>query len=173
MTMGDVADEANLARRTLYLHFETKEALVNATLEAVIERTRAAMRQGLNLPTGREALRAMLVARIMSRLERVRAFHHSLDDVFRSLYPHSSDDYLSFFQPEAELLIQAMEKGIADESLRAIDEKVTAELLIRATNGFLPSNLSLSEAANPDSVLAKLTTLVEMLLCSLASKESK
>ncbi len=51
--MGDVADRAGLAKGTLYLYFESKEALFDAVLEHADAPERAPLPQGLPLPTPR------------------------------------------------------------------------------------------------------------------------
>jgi AcrR family transcriptional regulator len=163
MTMEDVADEARLTRRTIYHHFSNKDALVSATIHAVVARTQAAMLAPLYEGTGLDALRGMLIGRILVRLEQVGPFHHSLDEMNRALFPHSSEEDQSYYEPEVLILMSAIEKGIADGSIAAIDARNVAELLIRASNGFLPSNLLPSEVANVDTVRIKLETFVDML----------
>src|SRR4051812_41493192 len=98
MTMEDVAAEAGLARRTLYLHFRAKEALATETIKKIVRTVLAAMESCLDERTGGEALRTMLVERIVSRLESVGAYHHSTDDIMRALHPHNTKFHVIHFE---------------------------------------------------------------------------
>ena len=170
--MDDVADEARLARRTIYLHFPNKESLVNATVLHAISRTQSAMREPLNQGTGLDSLRGMLLARIFVRLRYVGPYHHSIDDVNRTLWPHDSEEDQSFYAPEVRLLAAAIEKGIADGSIAEVDADMTAEILVRASNGFLPSNLTPAEVAHPEIVRKKLDTFVDMVTSGIAIRSN-
>jgi AcrR family transcriptional regulator len=172
MTMEDVAEEARLTRRTIYLHFPNKEALVSATIFQVVARTQDAMLAPLKEGTGLDSLRGMLIARILVRLEQVGPFHHSLDDMNRALFPHSSEEDQSFYEPEVLLLVLAIEKGIADGSIAPVDARSVAEILLRASNGFLPSNLTPAEVANVDFVRIKLETFVDILSYGIAMRKT-
>src|SRR5678815_140578 len=108
MTMDDVAEAAMVARRTVYLHFPNKEAVVAATMDKIVANTQAAMRDPLQTGTGLESLRGMLIARILVRLEQVGPFHGSFEEIWHALYPHTTEDYVSYFEPEVELLSTAV-----------------------------------------------------------------
>jgi AcrR family transcriptional regulator len=173
MTMADVAAEARLARRTLYLHFNTKEALAKETVQMIVGRAYAGMEGCLQAETGAQALRAMLVERIVNRLETVGAYHHSLDEILAALYPHNTQYNIVYYEKEILLVQRAIERGVADGSLRSADSREDAELLIRATNGFLPSNLSISEARDLPSVRHRLDRLAGILTAGLSLKAAK
>ena len=173
MTMDDVAEAAGLARRTVYLHFPSKEALVSATMDKVVANTQQAMREPLAQGSGLESLRGMLMARILVRLRQVGPFHGSFEEIWHALYPHTTEDYVSYFEPEVELLVAAVKKGMADGSMTVdVDARTVAEILVRATNGFMPSNFSRAEVAVGESVREKLETFVDMLCRGLASRKS-
>jgi AcrR family transcriptional regulator len=170
MTMEDVCEEAHLARRTLYLHFPNKEALVNATILEMIARTQAAMSEPLQGGTGLDSLRGMLIGRILIRLKYVGPYHHSIDDINRELYPHSSEEDQAFYEPEVISVMAALEKGTSDGSISVTDSRLVAELLIRATNGFLPSNLTPAEVADVGLVRSKLETFVNIVSQGIAAR---
>lgn len=173
MTMEDVAEAARLARRTVYLHFPNKEALVYATMDRVVARAQGAMREPLHEGTGLESLRGMLMARILHRLQQVGPFHRSFEEIWRALYPHTTDDYVSYFEPEVELIVAALKKGIGDGSIAVTsDPRTMAEVLVRATNGFMPSNFSRAEVAQGAPVRKKLELFVEMICRGVASRSA-
>lgn len=173
MTMDDVAEAAGLARRTVYLHFPSKEALVSATMDMVVANTQRAMREPLEKGSGLESLRGMLMARILVRLRQVGPYHESFEEIWNALYPHTTEDYVSYFEPEVELLVTALERGIEDGSI-AIDAnpRAVAEILVRATNGFMPSNFSRAEVASGEPVRKTLETFVDMVCRGVASRRS-
>jgi AcrR family transcriptional regulator len=173
LTMDDVAQEARLTRRSVYLHFPNKQALVSQTIDAIVERTRQAMREAFNAgKTGLDGLRRMLVARIQVRCVEVSPMHHTLDEVYRDLYPHDTEGFVSYFTPEAELLAEAIRAGQKDGSVRRIDPDVAGDMLVRATNGLLPSNLTREEMRDLSSALSKLDLLVDVLVAGLAAEVS-
>lgn len=168
--MDDVAEEAGLARRTIYLHFPGKEALVSATIDQVVSRTQAAMEEPLREGSGLESLQRMLTARILVRLEQVGSFHHAFPDIWEALYPHSTENFVSYFEPEVSLIHAALEKGLKDGSVDIqCEPRAMAELLLRATNGFLPSNLSRAEVADTKQVREHLAIFIDVLLFGIAA----
>ena len=170
MTMDDVAEAAGLARRTVYLHFPGKEVLVSATMDQVVANTQRAMREPLEKGTGLESLRGMLMARILVRLRQVEPFHESFEEIWNALYKHSTEDYVSYFEPEAELLVIALDKGIEDGSIAlGADPRTVADILVRATNGFMPSNFSRAEVASAERVRKTLETFVDLICRGVAS----
>jgi len=173
MTMEDVAEAAGLARRTVYLHFPNKEALVSATMDTIVANTQESMREPLRTGTGLESLRGMLIARILVRLQQVGPFHGSFEEIWHALYPHTTEDYVSYFEPEVQLLAAALRKGVADGSIALRGEpRTAAEVLVRATNGFMPSNFTRAEVAKRDPVRRKLELFVDILCAGLAARRT-
>jgi AcrR family transcriptional regulator len=170
MTMADVAAEAGLTRKTLYLHFGTKEALVRESVERVVARALAGMERCLNAESGAEALRGMLAERILNRLESVGPFHHTTDELMSVLRPHNSRFHLAHYEREILLVVRAIEHGISDGTFRSSDPRGDAEVLIRATNAFLPSSLPVLEARDFPGVRRKLHRLVAILVAGLSSE---
>jgi AcrR family transcriptional regulator len=170
LTMADVADEAHLAKRTLYLYYKTKEEMVGAAVDDYVGSARQRMMDALaDRAPGREKLRQVMEQRVLVRLEAVGPFHHSIDDVVRALYPNRSEDYLQYFQPETEIVVRALRAGRDDGSLAFEDEEDTAEALIRATNGFFPSSIALEEMRDPAAVRRRLSLLVDLLVRGLST----
>src|SRR5690348_1007159 len=83
MTMDDLAAEARLGRRTLYLHFRSKEEIVIATIDRLIDLLVAELRRvaaGEGSPADR--LYRMLVLRILFLYDRSQARFHTLDEMY-------------------------------------------------------------------------------------------
>src|SRR3954452_181596 len=139
-TMEDIAREAAIGRRTIYLHFATKEDVALATIDRIVERLKRALQQVADSggPPG-DRLRAMLRLRVMFRFDSVKDYYQGLDEIFRSLrssYMARRDRYLA---EEAALLVEVLEDGRASRAFVFDDAEATAHLLLLATNGLLPS----------------------------------
>jgi len=87
-TVDDIATEAGVSKRTIYLHFAGKEEVALASIDRVVGRVTDRLREIARTdahPTDR--VLHMLVARILGRFDSVRSYHQSLEDMFRSLRP--------------------------------------------------------------------------------------
>src|SRR3954452_22491936 len=78
-TMDDIAREAAIGRRTIYLHFATKEEVALATIDRIVERLKRAMREvaSSDRPPG-DRLRAMLSLRVLFRFDSVRDYYQGI-----------------------------------------------------------------------------------------------
>jgi AcrR family transcriptional regulator len=129
--MEDVARQANLARATLYRHFDGKDALVGAIILAESERFFMALDDAIAGTTGDEE---RLVEGFAFGLEYVR--RHPLLDKLRRTEPEL---LLAYLLGDGKLV------GAATESVAArIGDREVAELVVR---------LVLSLALCPESAL--------------------
>src|SRR5213594_715730 len=85
-TIDDLAREAGIARRTIYLHFPSKEEIFLASIDRVVERLLGELR-GIASSGGAPELRLrrMLVQRVLFRFDSVREYHESLEDLLAVL----------------------------------------------------------------------------------------
>ena len=100
----------------------------------------------------------MLVARVMTRVLEVQNYRSSMDELFESVRPAYMSRRRGWFETERDILSEI----VSEISDAAPDE--TAELLIRATNAFIPYSLSPEELGHPDSVRAKASALAQLLV---------
>src|SRR4029453_7489635 len=80
-TMDDVAKAAGVGKRTIYVHFPSKEEVVLSTIDRIVERLVERLRAHASAPApaaGR--IRAMLVERVLFRFDSVRDYSHGLDE---------------------------------------------------------------------------------------------
>src|SRR3954469_9460224 len=75
--MDDVAREAGVGKRTIYVHFPSKEEVVLCTIDRIVDRLVARLRVYADAPgPAAERLRAMLVERVLYRFDSVRNYSH-------------------------------------------------------------------------------------------------
>ena len=150
MTMEDVAREAGVSRRTVYGYFPNKAELAMASIDRVVRRAQAAMsKEAAEHDFAPERLFRMLVARVRVRLEGVRDISQSLDSVFGVVRPEYMKRRRRYFEEEAAMLAAVISDGQAEGVFGSAEPLETAQLLIQATNAYLPYSLSLEELARP------------------------
>jgi AcrR family transcriptional regulator len=164
-TMDDIAHEAEIGRRTIYLHFPSKEEVALATIDRIVERLQERLR-GLaesNFPWD-EKLRRMLQERVLFRFDSVRGYFHGIDEIFRSLRSAYMARRALYFEQEARIFTSVLADGRAAGALAFDDAKNTADTLLLATNALLPSALSTRELGEREVVEARVNRIADLLL---------
>src|SRR4051812_7578907 len=74
-TVDDIAQEAGVSKRTIYLHFAGKEAVALASIDRVVGRVTDRLRQiaATDAPAA-DRVRDILVARVLGRFDSVRSY---------------------------------------------------------------------------------------------------
>jgi AcrR family transcriptional regulator len=168
MTMDDLAKEAGLSRRTIYLHFASKEDVglssIGRVVESVHERLAVFAAAG-DPPAAR--LREMLIVRVMGRIESIQNYYHSLDELFEVVRPAYMARRKLYFDREVEYLSTVLVEGKSSGVFDFDDVASTASTLMLATNAFLPYSLSVRELGQPDVIERRLSLMVDLLLRGL------
>ena len=166
--MDDVAREAGVAKRTIYVHFPSKEEVVLCTIDRIVDRLVTRLRgyaAGPGPAAGR--LRAMLVERVTFRFDSVRNYSHGLDELFASLRPAYLARRERYFAAESAVFADVLKAGHAAGELDAPDPRAAAEALLLATNSLLPYALSARELGRRADVEARAGRVVDLLLFGL------
>jgi len=167
-TVDDIATEAGVSKRTIYLHFAGKEEVALASIDRVVGRVTARLREIARSdahPTDR--VLDMLVARILGRFDSVRSYHQSLEDMFRSLRPAYLARRQQYFDAEAEILAEVLESGRRVKAFALTDPLAVAHDLLVATNGLLPYSLSPAEFGRRAEVATRASRIAGLLLDGL------
>jgi AcrR family transcriptional regulator len=167
-TVDDIATEAGVSKRTIYLHFAGKEEVALASIDRVVGRVTDHLRKIARTdahPTDR--VLDMLVARILGRFDSVRSYHQSLEDMFRSLRPTYLARRQRYFDTEAEVFAQVLEEGRRTRAFAITDPLAAAHDLLVATNGLLPYSLSPAEFGRRAEVAARASRIAGLLLDGL------
>jgi len=172
-TLDDLARESGVGRRTIYLHFAGKEQIALASIDRVVERLCARLEalasdQG---PTP-ERLRAMLLERVLFRVDAVRDYSRGLDELFAVLRPAYMRQRRHWFELEADIFERVLREGRREGELALRDPAATARVLLVATNALLPYSLSPREIGARAALKRTLETLAECLLEGLMARTS-
>jgi AcrR family transcriptional regulator len=174
MSMDDLAREARIGRRTIYLHFQSKEEVALASIDRVVERLVGALiaiARGADPADAR--LRAMLRTRVLFRFDSVRGYYQSLDDLFAALRPAYMARRDRYFEAEARLFAEVLEEG-RRAGLFAFDEAIaTGHTLLLATNSLLPYSLTARELGERRDVEAKVTRIADLLVGGLRPSQER
>ena len=174
MTMEDIAKEARVGRRTIYLYFKNKEDVALSSIGRVVETAQIKMKEILCSESydAVEKLRLMLKERVMSRVRAVAEYHESLDEIFEVVRPAYIERRRQYFFVEQDLISQALEFGV-DKGLFYISNPMgTSAIMLQATNAFLPYSLSVKELGNPDQIEKQLSMMVDLLVRGATQKEA-
>jgi AcrR family transcriptional regulator len=167
-TVDDMAREAGVSKRTIYLHFPGKEAVALASIDRVVGRVTDRLRQIAASdapPTDR--VRDMLVARVLGRFDSVRSYHQSLEDMFRSLRSAYLARRQRYFDAEAAVLAGVLDEGRRAKVFALADPLAAAHDLLVATNSLLPYSLSPAEFGRRAEVAGRAERIAELLLDGL------
>jgi AcrR family transcriptional regulator len=171
-TMDDIAREAGVGRRTIYLHFAGKEEVALGTIDRIVERLKGRLRDlaGAGGPAA-ERLRRMLLERVLFRFDSVRDYYQSIDDLFRSIRPAYMARRARYFDEEAALFAAVLAEGRAAGAFDVDDPPAAAHTLLLATNALLPSSLSPRELGRRAEVEARAARIADLLLNGLRRRE--
>ncbi len=174
MTMDDIAREAGIGRRTIYLHFPGKHATALATIDRIVERLKERLGElaASDLPWD-ERIRRMLLARVLFRFDSVRDYHHSIDEIFRSLRAAYMERRARYFAEEAVIFAGVLARGRAAGAFVVDDPEAAAATLLLATNALLPSSLSTRELGERADVEARAARIADLILMGLCAREPR
>jgi AcrR family transcriptional regulator len=169
--MDDVARAAGVGKRTIYVYFPSKEEVTLCTIDRIVERVVARLRElaeEARPAAGR--LREMIRARVLIRFDSVRDYSHGLDELFASLRPAYLARRQRYFDAEAEVFAGVIESGREAGELTVPDPRAAAETVLLATNSLLPSALSARELGRRKDVEAKALRIADMLMNGLCKR---
>ena len=167
-TMDDVARAAGVGKRTIYVHFPSKEEVVLSTIDRIDERLVERLRAHATAPgpaAGR--IRAMLVERVLFRFDSVRDYSHGLDELFASLRPAYLARRDKYFAAEAGVFAEVIAAGHEAGELDVPEAREAAAALLLATNSLLPYALSARELGRRVDVEARIGRVADLLLHGL------
>jgi AcrR family transcriptional regulator len=172
MTVDDIAAEAGISKRTIYLHFPSKEEVVLVTIDRIVARLKERMR-AIADEDGPPAvrLRAMLRQRVMFRFDSVREYRQGIDESVRTLRPGLLARRARHFAEEAELIAETLAEGRAAGQFACDDDLATAHAMILATNALLPASLSTGELDARAETEARALRIIDLLVGGVLMKD--
>jgi AcrR family transcriptional regulator len=171
-TMEDVASEARLGRRTIYLYFKTKEELALATIDRTIDLLLAQLREVMSAALSpAERIHAMLVRRIMFLFDRAQNTRHTMDDVYMALRPQYKAHRERYIQSEVELFAEVLRDGQRLGLFAFEDPVEVGNALVVATSSLTPFSLNVRELGERDQVERKIRLTADLLIYGLLHGE--
>jgi AcrR family transcriptional regulator len=171
MTMDDIAAEAQISRRTIYLHFPGKEDVALATIDRIVERLLVRLNEhAAAAAPWDERLRRMLLERVMFRFDSVRGYYHGIDEIFRSLRAAYMERRARYFAAEAKVFAAVLRSAPRPRSPVRQKPEVLAESVLLATNALLPSGLSPRELGERSKVESQAVRIAELIVAGLVSQ---
>ena len=168
MAVDDIAQEARIGKGTVYLHFASKEEVALGTVDRIADRVLDRLETaGASEAPAPVRLREMLVARVMVRLDSVRDYSASIDELLKDLRPAVIARREGYFAAEAGLIGRVIMQGVRCGTLAPCEPLTTAGLLILATNSLLPANLSARDLGEREEVLARAEAVADLVLRGL------
>jgi AcrR family transcriptional regulator len=174
MTMDDLAQEAGVSKKTIYLHFRNKEDVGLSSIGRVVEGVQRQL-QGVmeELTSPDEKLRRMLILRVVGRIESIKDYYWSLDELFAVVRPAYMARRQMYFDREAEMIAAVLEEGRQLGIFVCPRPKDAADALLLATNAFLPYSLSVRDLGEPKEIGYRLEVMVDMLLRGLVPNSAR
>ena len=171
-TMDDIAREAGIGKRTIYLHFPSREEVALGSIDRIVERLKERLETlAVSGESPAERLRQMLLTRVLFRFDSVREYHQSIDELFRSLRPAYMARRDRYFDEEARIFAKVLSDGCETGVFAVEDSLATAQALLLATNAMLPSSLSTRELGERSDVEAKVCKITTLILEGLRRRE--
>jgi AcrR family transcriptional regulator len=170
MTMDDVAREAGFSRRCIYTYFPSKEEVGLSSIDRVVEQTHEHLRGLAKKESAPErCLRSMLIERVLFRIDSIREYRLSLDELFEAVRPAYMIRRQKHWAAEAEIFAAVLTRGRASGRFAFDDAMTTAVTLLQATNAFLPYSLSVQELGERERIAAGVSRMADLLMRGLAA----
>jgi AcrR family transcriptional regulator len=132
VSVNAIADSAGVNVATLYRHFPTKDHLIAAVLEAVLEPLATARDRALATDAAEQAARGDTLATFVHEAVGLQAEHRGLVDALDH-YPSASDLRKQLREPAIEIVTPLVERAHRDGELRpdfdALDLLVALRML--------------------------------------------
>lgn len=169
MSIDDLAKEAGVSKKTIYLYFKNKEDVGLSSIDRVVERAYRMQDEIAKDPSlePSEKLRRMLIIRVMERIHNIKDYYWSLDELFEAVRPAYMARRQAYFDKEQELISRVLTEGQRAGAFDFTDSEEAAASLLLATNAFLPYSLSMKELGDPEDIEARLSHQVDLLIKGL------
>ena len=172
MTMDDLAEQARVGRRTIYLHFSGKEEVALATIERRLGRLVAHLEALVaSASSPGEGLRALLIGRVLFLFDAARELSQTYDEMMTALRPVYMPRRERYLRAEARVVAQVLVQGVQSGEFSVDDPDETSLSLLLATNALMPFSLSREQRADRATVERRVTQIADLLLNGVLHRE--
>ena len=168
MTIDELAADAGIGKGTVYLHFTSKEEVVLCHIDRIVSRLCVRLEQlaARDLPAG-DRIKAMLVERVLFRLQSVQHYTEALNDVLAAIRPALIARRAQHFEQEREIVARVLADGRRAGEFHVPRAPETARALLEATNALLPYSLSPQELGDPADLQRRASAVADLLVRGL------
>jgi AcrR family transcriptional regulator len=171
MTMDDLAAEVGIGKGTIYLYFPSKEELVLAHIDAIVDHVCASLSETARSTRPTEhKLHTMLVDRVMLRFDAVHPYRNKVGENLAELRPLLYERRKLHFEREARILSACLVEGRKAGELHFKSAPQTAMDMILATNALLPPNLTADELEDRERVRKTISGIATLVLHGVTAK---
>ncbi len=163
-TVEDIALEAGIGKGSVYLRFTNKEEIGIAWLQSLHEGLFEEITDRVAGTGPDEALRQVLVSRVIKRFDIFSRHRRSLDEAVCSLRPQLEDKKKAVHEREAAHIAGLIQEGTAAGTMRSADALGDARTMVLATNSLLPYAVRTEQIGDRDTVLDQATAMAGMLV---------
>ena len=172
MTMEDIAQAAGIGKRTIYLHFASKEDIALATadrnIDRLVDKLCAIAEDGARAD---DRIRRILQLRVEHMFDRAQEYHPGFESLLSALRPAYMRHRERYVEEESKVIARVLCEGQAAGLFAEGDAMETARLLVLATNALLPFSLSAQALRHRHSVLNQAERMADLLLQGLCSRD--
>lgn len=171
-TMDDLAREAGVGRRSIYVHFTSKEEVFLASIDRVVENLMTELETiAASDAAPADRLQRMLVTRVLFRFDSVHGYYQSLDEMFSVLRPAYLERRERYIESEALVFARVCAEGERDGTLQLSDAAETARTLLLATNALLPYSLNTRELGSRREIERQAERIAELVVRGLTRRK--
>lgn len=174
VTVEDIAQEAQVARATVYLHFRSKNEIGLASADKTHERLLGHLRQLAELDAPAiERLRQMLVGRVLFAFDAAQNISVKFEDMFAALKPQYMARREQYFANEAKIFLKVLKEGQQKREFIVDDAPATALALVLSTNSLMPFSLNARQLKARKEIETLAAKIAGMMLHGLRADEAK
>lgn len=135
MTMDEVAADADVAKGTIYLYFNSKEALCAAVIARIIEEMNGSIKERLEgVESGSERIKTSVGAVIewnATHLDRSRVLGNVMSLKFKEVSDVNVQEYVSRMNEQLHIMSENFEMAIREGSVRSDLDPLTTSIFLR------------------------------------------
>ena len=174
MTMDDLAEQARVGRRTIYLHFPSKEEVALATIDRRMGRLVAHLETlAASASSPSEGLRALLIGRVLFLFDAAHELSQTYDEMMAALRPVYMPRRAQYLHAEAQVVAKVLAQGVQRDEFAVDDVNETSLSLLLATNALMPFSLSREQRADRATVERRVTQIADLLLNGVRSRRER
>jgi AcrR family transcriptional regulator len=175
-TMAAIANDAAVAKGTVYLYYPSKRAIYDAAIEGCMAELENLTRQRVEAaPSLREAITALVATRLEFFQRQQDFFRMYIAEIGRSLTQPKAvrSRYAARLDRQTQILQRVIQRAVARREVRAVDPAATAQAVFDMTRGLVARHLLEQGRQDPARDVEFLTNLIWTGLVPARGKQTR